>query len=85
MASLVKILTVLSGAAVLPDDCATVHFSSAAIPRYDCLALIGHTDRTRKTSLFHDIIEGGHDCPPNFFSIVFNPAWFGEVLRELLV
>jgi hypothetical protein len=85
MASLVKILTVLSGAAILPNDCSTVYFTSAAIPRYDCLALIGDTDSARKTCLFHDVIEGGNDCSPNFFSIVFNPAWFGEVLREFLV
>ena len=85
MAGMVKILTVLSRAAVLPNDCSTVHFSSAAIPRDDRLALISNTDRTRKTSLFHDVIESGHDCSPNFFSIVFYPAWFGEVLREFLV
>ena len=47
--------------------------------------MIGDANGERRTNLGDDFIEGFNDRAPNLFSVMFNPARFGEVLREFAI
>lgn len=77
------------GAPILPDDGAMHGAAGRPLPKHDCLALIGDTDRG-------DVGDGdggfrerglhcGDDARPDLVSIVLDPTGIGVVLRKFLL
>ena len=74
---------------VLPDDGAPRGAQGLAVPQDDRLALIGDPERRRSISLGAEGVECllhcGQSCGPDLVRVVLDPAFAGEVLRELRV